>query len=460
MRHIKWGFSRTVVAIMSIIVFVGLAWQVMAEELTLKRCIALALTNSTELAFLQNQKGVNALRVGESWRDYLPAASLGYSYGYSAGKGLSDELRHTLSLEVKQPLLRGGRTGASIKSSQADYRLNLIAIERREQEIILEVKTAYFKVMAAKRRFKLSQQIYDYADLILQTSRKEFDLGSITRVELLTVESGFNETELGLKRSQSELKIAFLELKGVLGLDSRGDMDVQEDFDELWAEELEPEVERYVSLALRYRPEVRELGVRLSKDQAELDSAESHFLPQISLSGGYSLSGEDLPLRESSFSIGLDVGLSFSNNQVSGSLAGGLDQGNRRHLSQGVTLNPFGSASNGIETLVAKIKLERTAREKDLMKQRIVIEVQGSYYQAEEAAIRRRMVLKKTEIVREQLKIKELQQKLGAALRSEVFEVQNRLTQANDEYVQALGSYFLALAQLERAVGVELALIR
>jgi outer membrane protein TolC len=449
-----------ILAAVSVIALLGLGQRARGEELKLKECIELALASSAELAFLRNQRGAMALVVSERWRDYLPGFGLGYSYGYSTGKGLPDERLHTLSLEIKQPLFNGGRTGAGIKSSQADYQLNLIASERQEQEIILEVKRSYFKVMAAKGSLRLSREMYDYGRLILETSRKELGLGAITRVELLTVESGFNEAELGLKRSESELKIALLELKGVLGIDSRREIDVRGDFDELSGEELEPDVERYVSLALRYRPEVRELGARLAKDQAELDAVESYFLPQVSLSGGYSISGQGLPLRESGFSVGLEVGFSFSNNQVSSSLGGGLDQGSRRYISQDVVLNPFGSGRNQIESLAARARVERTARDRDLLRQRVVTEVRSAYYQAEEASIRRRMALKKIEIVKEQLKIKELQQRLGAALRSEVFEVQTRLTRANDEYIQAVGSYFLALAQLERAVGVELAFVK
>ena len=459
LRTPKWGLFLVFISIVSL---VGLGRDVKGEVLTLKESIDLALSNNIELAFLRNQRGVMALEVGERWGNYLPSLSLGYDYGYSTGKGLSDESRHTLNLGVKQPVWNGGRREAEIKSSQADYQLNLIAIERKEGDILLVSKRAYLRAMTAKRRLGLSHEMYDYANLVLETSRKEFDLGSITRVELLTVESGFNEAQLGLKKAQSDLKITLLELKGVLGLDGRRDVDVPGGLDDLLEEEgqLEADVERYISLGLRYRPEVRELKTRLSRDRAELDKAQGYFLPQINLNGGYSLSGENLPLRESSFSLGLDIGFSFSNNEVSGSLGGGIGQGNRRYTSQGLSLNPFGSNGNGIAILVAQIQLERSSREKEMMKGRIETEVQSAYFQAEEASIRREMVLKKIEIVKEQLKIEELKHRLGLALRSEVFEIQTRLTAANNEYVQALGNYFLALAQLERAVGVELVLVR
>lgn len=112
----------------------------------------------------------------------------------------------TLGASVTQPLYRGGRTVSGIDSAENRIRAQAAILNATEQQLLLNVATAYMNVVRDRALVDLSENNITVVNRQLDASRNRFDVGEVTRTDVA-------QSQARLARAQANRATAFGNLK-------------------------------------------------------------------------------------------------------------------------------------------------------------------------------------------------------------------------------------------------------
>lgn len=111
-----------------------------------------------------------------------------------------------LALSVTQPLYRGGRTVSNIGSARNRIIAQGAILNATEQQLLLNVATAYMNVVRDKALVDLSESNISVVDRQFSASRSRFEVGEVTRTDVA-------QSEARLARAQANRTTAIGNLK-------------------------------------------------------------------------------------------------------------------------------------------------------------------------------------------------------------------------------------------------------
>lgn len=125
----------------------------------------------------------------------------------------SDTLEKNIGVDASQPLYRGGRTVSGIESAKNAIMAQRAFLAATEQDVLLQVVTAYMNVIRDQSLLDLAVNNKDVIGRQLDATKARFDVGDVTRTDV----------------SQSEARLALAEATRVRALGNlRGSLAVFE----------------------------------------------------------------------------------------------------------------------------------------------------------------------------------------------------------------------------------------
>ncbi|MFH0731505.1 MAG: TolC family protein [Candidatus Omnitrophota bacterium] len=304
-------------------------------------------------------------------------------------------------------------------------------------DVINKTKTDYYNYIYYLENYSIAKSSLELAQNLLEINKLRYDKGLVSSVDLLETETAAAQRQKALISAESGLKEAEDELKLVTNL--------FED-PELWNAGLElidkPElkfeqVDLVESLknAFKYRPDYISGRIDLKNKDIKIKAAKNALLPTMDLIGSYTLNGLSDEYRKVLDELDKDyrdwsVGAKFSIPWGSGDRAK-FDQ---RKLEKA-------------QALIAFKKLE----------QDIIMDVKRSVRLAD---IQYRQVLASAlSKEKETLNHRAQKEKYAAGQISthDMLDYQDKLAQAELDYIKSLIDYNIALCSLEKAQGLTLA---
>lgn len=123
------------------------------------------------------------------------------------------------SLDLSQPLYRGGRTVASISGAKNRVEAQRESLKSTEQEVLLRVATSYFNVVRDQAVLELNQNNEKVLEKQLQASRDRFKVGEITKTDVSQSEARLARAKADRTTAEGNLSIsrsAFERLVGTM----------------------------------------------------------------------------------------------------------------------------------------------------------------------------------------------------------------------------------------------------
>lgn len=293
-----------------------------------------------------------------------------------------------------------------------------------ERTLLFNVRSAFVGVLQAKAVLKVSQDNLAYYDKILKISRDRYEAGDIAQIDLdrlelqrLQYESDLQNALVNLRTTKINLLALLNDHRPIDSFDVEGPFDFNEDLLAL---------DEYRKDALDNRPDLRAaiLTVQQAKSTYELTEANGSTDPTISLwfthNGSYN-NPDALNTVGASVSIPLRI---FDRNQGE-KLRTKIDINRSEKLRQGAETQVYSDVDTAYATIVANIALLKPYKEKYLAQAvRVRDTVQFSYQHG------------------------------GAAL-IDFLNAENDYRAVELSYVNLVGAYLTAAAQLNQAVGRE-----
>jgi outer membrane protein len=332
---------------------------------------------------------------------------------------------YQVGVTYQVPLYSGGRNEAQIALAQANLKGAEAALERAKQQIIADVKQAYYQVLLAQAGIDVTQRTMAAAEENLRVARARVAAGASPRFDEIQAEVNLANARQGVIRSRNALALSLHGLNAVMAqpLDA-----VWQPRESMTIVPLRAALADLIRRALERRPELAELQARLAAALASIDLVRSGTRPVVAVSGG--------PTYGNSTGTG-------------GAAAGGLGWS----VTLSATLTLFDGNLTAERIREAEARVEQLRAGEAQLRQGVELDVRRTVINYASAVEELTTADKTIEQAQEGYRIATVRFAAGVSTNLEVVQAQAALSQAEANRIQALFNVNLARVLLERAVG-------
>ncbi|MDD5454393.1 MAG: TolC family protein [Candidatus Ratteibacteria bacterium] len=338
---------------------------------------------------------------------------------------LSDDEIYDYNLNLVQPIFHGGLIPA-YKLQRENLKASQFSFEAVQNDLIMEVKKAYFAVLETEKIKEAAEESVEQVKAHLEIIEAYYGEGMASEVEVLRVKVALANAKHNLINADSALELAKSLFNSLLNRNLAEEVILE---DTLCYKDYGVELASAVSAAINSRPEVKEMESKIKVSQSGASIARSSFFPQVSLIGNWDrVKGAELPIDEWKESWSAIVS---------------------------VEMDIWDWGENFNEVRKANAQLEQAKSGFALLKNGVELEVRQSYFNLLSA---KEKIKVRDEAAREadkNFKNTSLQFKEGLSTNADVLDAQVLLSQAKANYYQSLYEYNVAVAGIERAMGLK-----
>lgn len=192
-----------------------------AQALTLKEALAMAYTRNPTLDANRAQLRATDELLPQARSGYRPTLGVGATAGAEHTEtdfGRSSDLPATMSLELSQPLYRGGRTAASVRQAENSIRSTRADLMSTEQQVLMDAATAYFDVYRDLAEVRLNRNNERVLERQLEAAQDRFDVGEITRTDVSQADARLAGARAARISAEGNLAISRATFERVVGL--------------------------------------------------------------------------------------------------------------------------------------------------------------------------------------------------------------------------------------------------
>jgi outer membrane protein len=356
--------------------------------------------------------------------------------------GFLEQFNGSLTTTLTQPLLRG--RGAHVNRIRIRMAENSKAISEAQVMLtamnsVADVIKAYWDLVGAIDSLRVTQQALENAQRLVDISQRRFEIGTAAALEVLQAKAGVASRQSDYIAAQTRIVDAEDALKRLLSLRD-GDYfssqiivptDRPSDIEFDW------DVERSMQLALQNRPEIRSAALTIANAKLDRDRARNELLPQFDLTGGYTTGGTDHKLRET--------------------FRGVRDQQNEVYTYGFTGSIPIGNRAARGAFRRAKLTVTQAEQRLEKAKQDAMWSVRLALRNAVSSQILVESNRQATKLQEASVRAEERRLSLGTTTSQNVLDIQEDLTAAQNQEVQARINFEKALVDLQLAEGAILA---
>lgn len=295
-----------------------------------------AISNSKEFTYqrLSVENNLNSSKL--AFQDFLPTFDVSFSEDDSVKIGAADSRSKSFSSSINQLVFDGGKRRLSFDMGKTDALFAYQEYEQAVKQYKSQIISSYYDCLTQKRMYEIKTNLLENARTQLEIINAEYQLGLALETDYLDYLISYKKLENELKQSNRNLKTALRKFNIAIGVAPEVEIDFKEDLIDIEESftEFEPKFDYLWEIGKTSNLDLRktELSLYYAKKQYRL--SKLIYVPDITLTGGLSFSGNEYPLSEPKFNMKL--GLSFSRFPffpLNFSLGGSFDQNRLNSIS-------------------------------------------------------------------------------------------------------------------------------
>ena len=335
------------------------------------------------------------------------------------------------TLTVSQPLLRGlGRTVARRALTSAEMRRTDAdrGLAMAEQQIAVDVASAYYRVVSQEAFVAVARQSLDRARKLRDASEAKLDAGIVSQLDVLRAQQLVSQSETQLFDAQSAIEDARDQLAQLLGREAGSSFDVQSQIPIADAQSID--VDRATHLALQNRLDLQSRTAERADADQQLRYTRNQLLPQVDVN--FALTRR-LPADTFAQSFGLD---SF------------------RFATFFTIAMPVDRTTQQVAFQTALLDRDRRARELSALERQIATDVRRAV--RDHDRLLRGIIAADTgiDIGRREVEVAQLRYERGLSNNLDVVTAESNLLAAESRRIQALADAAVARLRLRAMLGV------
>jgi len=412
------------------------------ESLNLERCVGIALKMHPDIAAAVHNVNANVSRVGQSKANYYP--QINWSSSYSRVSSASGRLGSSFSstgttgssfggteesfdeystgFNLSQTIYDFGKTPTQVMIQNFNLDLSRSDLENVSEQLVLNVKQAYYGILQAKRSRDVSADTVTQFQQHLEQAKGFFEVGTKPKFDVTKAEADLSNAKLNLIKAENARRLAVVTLNNAMGVPDAPEYIIE---DNLSFQKYNITFEDALGKAYKDRPDLMSTISKRQAAERSIDLAKTGYYPVLTGNAAYNWSGEKI----SSFDRGWNIGATLSFPIFSGFLT-------------------------KYQVEEAKANLNILKANEESLRQSIFSEVQQAYLnlkQAEESIPTAELGVKQAE---ENFEIANGRYAAGVGNPIEVTDAEVLLSNAKLSYIEALYNYKVSQASLEKAMGM------
>jgi outer membrane protein len=348
---------------------------------------------------------------------------------------LSDQTANSLLVPAKAnaflflsalfPVTQQYRIGLEARVAKLEQRIAIERLRQQLDETSSKVKAAYYKLVLDQSLLVDTEDSIKYLHELKKTVADQIKRGNSLKVEEMTVSAKLAKAEYEQTKARNAFSVDRERLNQLLGRELKAGITLEAI---PVAEELELNVAQAEQQALSMRPEIRQADMHTKQVNLEKRIIMSGYIPNVSAGVVY-------------------IALPGFNNSIVP----------RNILAPGLFIN-WNAWDWGHKAMLAKArsKVEQSsALSANTIRENVLIDLHSQINKLSEA----RLLIGTAQLARtaahEEMRVSLNRYKYTSAKLSDVLDAQSQLSDANNNYNQALLAFWEAKAQFERALGID-----
>jgi outer membrane protein TolC len=419
-----------------------------SEVLTLEESIKIALEKSLSIYSAEEEIKAKEFEELSSRADFFPKLSTSYTYTRLDNDTVNDAKytsypypsfsprevspldtnTYQFNITATQPLFTGWRLTISREIASLGVDTAKIQKETTIQNLVLNVKEAYFGILKAEKLENVAKQAVEQLKANLGVSQAFYDEGIIAKNALLQTEVQMAQARQNLIKATNGVEIAKALFNKLLRRGLNKEVKIKDILD---YHPIGLLLDQCMEKAEQNRPEIKEVSLNVMSAEKAVDLNKSSYYPSVTLTGNYQRETDDILL--------------------------GSGPGEDPDIW---TITVKGEwtfwewRKKGHDVAAARAKLAKANYLLKEIKDNIQLEVKGAYLSLREAEKNIQVAKKAVVQAEENFRMNEERYKQQVATSTDVLNALTLLTQARTNYFNALSEHNIAWARLERAMGI------
>ena len=374
-----------------------------------------------------------------------PIVDLSPSWFNNVGFSLGQELLRNFGVDVNRTFIITANRTSEISEKE---------LEKRISEVLLEVESRYWLVVAARKNLELERTALDLAVDLKNRNQIQVDVGVLPPVSVTQAESEVAAREVSVIRAENDLQAAEDNLKNTLAMD----------LSQRIAAVDEPTTEVYTfseqdSLAQAYeqRPEIQQVELDIANKKTLKHYYSNQRLPRLAVEGSLSLQGlggDENPDRLSFDEEPEPIPPEFNSPSDAFRQLWNGDFATWQVL--GIFSFPIFNRTASGNYIKATADLDRSVIVLSRTKDDVALDVKSAVRQIENSLRAIDAARVSTKLAKEVVANEQERLNVGIGTTRDVLEAQRDLTDAGTREITAVTSYNIALAELDYAKGTML----
>lgn len=458
MNYIIKNFINRVAVVLSLLLLFAPYLKGEPAGITIDEALKIALESNHDYKIAELQARAAGERVNTVWGQLMPVfeseASLMRQYGENGFMSLSDGQADIKFIQMKFGI-NPGMFYNTLQASKNSYSVTREELRRIKSDVEYSVIKSYFDLLLANEIIELRKESLDVLKANLKDVNNMYNTGAVPKFEMLQAQVQMKNQEPELFSAESGSRVALKMFNHRLG-GGKSLYTVQKDVlngdvKPVICDNADKKIDMLTSVALKNRPEVIQIQKKIEIAEDSKSAYSSYYLwPTFSIGGYYGMT--KLAPNEINSSPSGPITPDFS------SITGTDEWQNTWQVKVAATYR-WGSLfpTDSVRAMEREEKLKIKESEQELTRLRSAISV--SINSAHSKLITAYMTInsqkENVKTAEEGLRIARESYRAGVIKNSELLASELALTSAKTSYINAMYTYYVALAELKKETGIE-----
>lgn len=401
--------------------------------LTLQDALNRARVNSAQFQAAVTDQGIAHEDKVQARAGLLPSVNFNNQFIYTEPNGSPSGV-FIANNTVHEYLSQGDIHQVIGLTSYTDYRkakaLEAVArakVEVAKRGLVVAVVQGYYGLIAAQRKYANVQQAASEAQQFLSLSQKLENGGEVAHADVIKAQIQYNDRQRDLREAQLAMDKSRLDLAVLLFPDFNLNFTVVDD-----AQLAPPLVsfDEFVKAAQNHNPDVRASSASFQAAKFEVSSAQSAYLPTLTLDYFYGIDAPHFAVHEPDGTRNLGYSVAATLN---------------------IPIWNWGATRSKV--VQADLKRKQAQRELTFAQRKLQADMRELYAEAEAARAELELLKSSADLAAESLRLTILRYQGGESTVLEVVDAQNTLTQARNAFSDGEVRARTAVANLQTLTG-------
>ena len=400
-------------------------------DMTLERCIELALGNNPQINSAFHDILASDARIKQVWSNYFPHFNWQTGYTKMRQLQLSDALGENLTfnyyilgqITLQQMLYDFGVTQNQATIKKLDYEAFKTTLCATINDVVYQTKDAYYNLLYAFEKKRVAEDTVKKFEMFYNQAKAFYEIGMNPKVDVTIAEVNLSNSKLQLIQADNAVNLAVARLNNIMGVPFIDRYNVVE---RLRYQPVDIDFKKSIEIAREARPELKLAELKVESAKQTLKLVKKSYFPTLSIEGQYMVGGST-PTSNYGYNLGGYLNFPTIN---------------------GMLIN------NQIKE--AKYLYDKELANAKRTQNNIYLEIQTSYLKLHEKENQLPVAQLQVKQALENYALSKGRYKVGEASPIEMREAQNTLAESELQFYKSLYEYNLAKSDLERAIGMNL----